>query len=175
MIPISATNDINNDSNKPLALLELPKPRTRKSDTAYYTISDFHDAYVEGSLTPLDVAEYLLPLITREKGGKAANVGTYAVAYLDVQFEIVRAAARASTERFRAGKPLSVLDGVPVAVKDEVNLKGHSKSLGSALDYTDQRNITDWCVAKWEEAGAIILGKTNMHEMGLDTTNNNPT
>ena len=29
-------------------------------------------------------------------------------------------------------------------------------------------------MAKWEEQGAIVVGKTNMHEIGMDTTNNNP-
>ena len=27
--------------------------------------------------------------------------------------------------------------------------------------------ITSWCVQKWEEAGAVIIGKLNMHELGL--------
>jgi Asp-tRNA(Asn)/Glu-tRNA(Gln) amidotransferase A subunit family amidase len=33
---------------------------------------------------------------------------------------------------------------------------------------------SDWPVQKWEEAGGIVLGKLNMHEIGADTTNNNP-
>lgn len=161
---------VSHDSDEPLPLLELPKPRTRKNASRYYTTADYHKAYVAGELTPIDVVEYLLPLIKRD--GK--NVSKYAVAYLDVQPEIVRKAAEASTERYKAGKPLSVLDGVPIAVKDEVNLKGHSRCLGSKIDLTDKRDITDWCVSRWQEAGAVILGKTNMHEVGLDTTNNNP-
>lgn len=159
--------------DEPLPLIELPKPRNRKNTQSYYTVADYHDAYLSNALTPLDVAEYLLPLITRT--GKRDNVSKYAVAYIGVQPELVRAAARASTERYKAGKPLSALDGVPLAVKDEVNLKGYSKSLGSSLDFTDKHDETDWCVRQWEEAGAVIIGKTNMQELGLDTTNNNPT
>lgn len=50
---------------------------------------------------------------------------------------------------------------------DEVDLSGHSKSLGSRQDFTHPGDITSWCVAKWEEAGAVIIGKLNMHELGL--------
>lgn len=161
------------EESKELTLLELPKPRNRRDGQAYYTTADYHDAYVSGRLTPSDVAEVLLPLITRRKARGKGSTSRYSVAYLDVQPEIVRAAARASTERYRAERPLSVLDGVPIAVKDEVNVKGHAKSLGSALDFKDANDATDWCVKQWEDAGAVILGKTNMHELGLDTSNNN--
>lgn len=165
VIPVAAT-----DEDEPLALIDLPKPRNRRNEITYYSAADYHDAYLSGALTPLDVAEYLLPLITR----RGDEVSKYAVAYLDVQPDIVRAAARASTERYRARKPLSVLDGVPIAVKDEVNLKGHTRTLGSKVDLKDKKDATDWCVQKWEDAGAVIIGKTNMHELGLDTSNNNP-
>ena len=60
-----------------------------------------------------------------------------------------------------------MLDGIPVAIKDEVDLDGYEKSLGSSQDYTRPEGGTSWCVRKWEEAGAIIIGKLNMHELGL--------
>ena len=53
---------------------------------------------------------------------------------------------------------------------DEVDLKGHTKSLGSCKDYTSSHGLTSWCVRKWEEAGAVIVGKLNMHELGLGTS-----
>lgn len=158
------------DDATPIDLLDLPKAQNRQHDKAFYTVSDFHDAYSSGRLTPTDVVEYLLPLITRD----GETYTRHSVAYLDVQQKLVRCAASASTKRYAAGKPLSVIDGVPIAVKDEVNLKGYKKSLGSKINFKDELDETDWCVKRWEEAGAIIIGKTNMHEIGLDTTNNNP-
>ena len=65
------------------------------------------------------------------------------------------------------GKALSVIDGVPVAIKDEVDLDGYEKSLGSKQDFTHSGGGTSWCVQKWEQAGAVIIGKLNMHELGL--------
>ena len=78
-------------------------------------------------------------------------------------------AAEASTLRYLQGRPLGILDGVPIAVKDEVDLDGYKKTLGSARDYTREGGGTSWCVKKWEEEGAIIIGKLNMHELGMGT------
>ncbi|KAH0837489.1 hypothetical protein AYO21_08912 [Fonsecaea monophora] len=153
------------------SLTELPLPRPRASNTDYYTCADYHKLYKSGKVTPSDVIEYLIPLIRRD----TQPAGQYSVAFIDSKVDLVRAAAKASTERYRAGNPLSVLDGVPLAVKDEVDLTGYKKTLGSKLDFTDKEDRTSWCVQKWQEAGAVIIGKTNMHEVGLDTSNNNQT
>lgn len=117
------------------------------------------------------MVEALLPLIRRD----VSPAGQYSVGFIDTKVELVRTAAKASTERYRLGKPLSVLDGVPVAVKDEVDLTGYKKTLGSKLDFTDPKDRTAWCIEKWQEAGAVLIGKTTMHEVGLDTTGNNQT
>jgi Asp-tRNA(Asn)/Glu-tRNA(Gln) amidotransferase A subunit family amidase len=149
----------------------LPKVSPRTSPTKHYTSADYHNLYISGTITPSDVIETLLPLIRRDTRPK----GEYSIAFIDTKVDIVRAAAKASTERYRARKPLSQLDGVPVAIKDEVDLSGYKKTLGSRVDFTDKEDRTSWCVQKWLDAGAIVIGKTNMHEVGLDTTNNNQT
>lgn len=42
-------------------------------------------------------------------------------------------------------------------------------------DFTKaEEGQTSWCVEKLVEAGGLIVGKANMHEIGFDTTNNNP-
>ena len=152
------------------SLLDLPRPRLRQNASSYYTCADYHELFKSGRLTPLDVVEHIIPLVSCEN----ISPSKYSVAFLQVRADLVRAAAKASTERYKKGQPLSVLDGVPVAVKDEVDLAGHRRTLGSKLDFTNPNDETAWCVEKWQQAGAIILGKTNMHELGLDTTNNNP-
>ncbi|KAI4268152.1 MAG: hypothetical protein LQ337_008012 [Flavoplaca oasis] len=150
----------------------------------HYSAAYFTSAYKAGKLTPTEVVTGLLDQISAEK--------RHSVAFLQIIPEKVLAAAEASTARYKSGKPLSLLDGVPVAVKDEADLDGYEKSLGSSIDYTRKDGGTSWCIKKWEEAGAIIIGITNMHELGLgishplstlprisahhdtDTTNNNP-
>lgn len=131
----------------------------------YHSAADYHALYKSGRLTPTDAVEALLPLIRRD----TSPPGAHSVAFLSTEVELVRKAAEASIRRYKQGKPLSVLDGVPVAVKDEVDLDGYEKTLGSARDYTREEGGTSWCVKKLEEAGAIIVGKLNMHELGMGT------
>lgn len=88
------------------------------------------------------------------------------MAFLESKAELVRSAAAASTRRYAIGKPLSVLDGVPIAVKDEADLADYNRTQGSQLCFANPADKTSWCVEKWEEVGGTIIGKTNMHEMG---------
>ncbi|KAH0542645.1 hypothetical protein FGG08_002968 [Glutinoglossum americanum] len=136
----------------------------------YYSVSDFHALYKSGKVTPTDVIEGLLPQIRRD----TLPPGNHSIAFLESKVDIIRKAAEASTLRYREGKPLGLLDGVPVAVKDEVDVDGYRRSMGTSKEFIRRDRRTAWCVKKWEDEGAILVGKTNMHELGLDTTNNNP-
>lgn len=126
-----------------------------------HSIADYHSAYTSKNLTPLAVAHVVLELI--EAPSK------HSVAFLAVRKARVLAEAEESSKRYREGRSLSVLDGVPVAVKDEADLAGYNRSLGSSRDFTGPSEETSWCIRKWEEAGAILIGKLNMHEIGLGT------
>ncbi|CAG8924047.1 unnamed protein product [Penicillium salamii] len=145
-------------------------PSRRNGSNGYYTSADYHALYSSGELTPTAVIETLLPMIRRG----SQPPGKHSTAFLESQVEAIHAAAQASTDRYKEGKPLGPLDGVPVAVKDEVHLTGYKRTLGTKLDFKHGSDGTSWCVKQWIDAGAIIIGKTSMHELGLDTNNNNP-
>lgn len=130
-----------------------------QAQSPYRNVKDYHEAYKTGQLTPSSVAEVLLKLISESP--------EHRLAFLVLRKKEVLAEAETSTRRYKAGKPLSVLDGIPVAVKDEVDLDGCEKSLGTSQDYTRAEGGTSWCVEKWQEAGALVVGKLNMHELGL--------
>ena len=125
----------------------------------HYSISDYHNAYKNGRLTPIAVAKAIL--------GQVSPLSKYNSVFLDIRTKELLAAAEASTRRWKEGKQLGMLDGVPVAVKDEVDLSGCQTRLGSANDFSRADDATSWCVHQWELAGAVILGKLNMHEIGL--------
>lgn len=144
----------------------IPRDNTPGSTEQAPSVADFHAAYTSGRISPLQVARAFLA----ELDGSPEHQK----AFLDVQSQRVLEAAEASTERYKSNKYISALDGVLLGVKDEVDLAGHSKSLGSNRQLSTADDETSWCVRKWEEAGAVIVGKLNMHEFGLDTTNNNP-
>jgi hypothetical protein len=149
-----------------VSLAELPTPRPRPSSNSshgYYTATDYHSFYKSGTLTPTDVVNTLLPLIRRD----SSSAGPHSIAFLESQVDLAKRAAEASTARYASGKPLSSLDGVPIAVKDEVEVKGYKRTLGSKMDFTSPADETAWCVKMLEDAGAVVIGKTSMHEMGL--------
>lgn len=116
---------------------------------------DYHESYKSGRLTPTAVVEAIIPLIRRD----LAERHELSAAFLETNVELVLKAAQASTKRYREGKPLSPLDGVPVAVKDEVDLTGYKKTLGSKLDLTSKDDVSSFCVQKWIDAGAVIVGR----------------
>lgn len=140
-----------------------PTVEKRKTSNGYYTSADYHALYSSGDLTPTAVVETLLPLVRRD----AQPLGKHSTAFLESQAEIIREAAAASTERHKRGQSLGPLDGVPVAVKDEVHITGYKRTLGSKLDFKAGSDATSWCVKQWQDAGAIVIGKTTMHELGL--------
>ncbi|KAJ5961362.1 Amidase [Penicillium vulpinum] len=142
----------------------------RKGNRGYYTSADYHALYSSGELTPTVVIETLLPLVRRD----TQPPGKHSTAFIESQVTLIRAAAEESTKRYKQGQWLGPLDGVPVAVKDEVHLTGYNRTLGSKLDFKHGTDETSWCVKQWLDAGALIIGKTSMHELGLDTNNNNP-
>ena len=64
------------------------------------------------------------------------------------------------------------MEGIPITVKDSVNVKGYVSTHGTSF-IKDLALEDDYSVAKLRKQGALILGKTNMHEIGLGTTGYN--
>src|SRR5437899_1020405 len=72
-----------------------------------------------------------------------------------------------------ASKPLSPLAGVPVAIKDVLSTRGITTTCGSKIleHYVPPYDAT--AVKRLEEAGAVILGKTNCNEFAMGSSNEN--
>lgn len=124
------------------------------------SIVDYHEAYRSDTLTPLDVVNHLIPLISRD----VEKPTPYSTAFLQTIVEEVHAAAERSTARWKAGNPLGLLDGIPFCVKDELDIEGYRKCLGSSRVLPN--GGTSWCVQTLMDEGAIMIGKSNMHELG---------
>lgn len=91
--------------------------------------------------------------------------------FSSINVEDVMTQARESDERFRAGKPISILDGVPVAIKDDIDVKGHKiyhgKSKHASYQTFNVSEVDDEIVKRLRELGAIIFGVTIMVEGGV--------
>lgn len=133
------------------------------------TVMEYAAAYRAGRTTPSAVAERFLAAI------EAADAADPPLrAFIAVQAADVRQQAAEATERIRAQRPLSLWDGVPVAVKDELDMLPYPTTVGTRfLGHTPAADDAT-VVAKLRGAGALLLGKTNMHEIGLGVTGQNP-
>ncbi|XP_020588948.1 fatty acid amide hydrolase-like [Phalaenopsis equestris] len=135
-----------------------------------WTIQDFSRAYSSGETTPIKVAKRFLAAL--EESSAPQLQMSFFIAY-DAH-EILRQATDSSL-RYEKGTPISVLDGVLVAVKDEIDCMpypttGGTKWLHKARPCTEDAA----CVKKLRSCGAIFVGKTNMHELGVGLSGINP-
>jgi aspartyl-tRNA(Asn)/glutamyl-tRNA(Gln) amidotransferase subunit A len=82
--------------------------------------------------------------------------------------------AAASSERWARGEPLGPLDGVPVPIKEELDIEGAGYRIGTAFIPPSEAAGDATAVARLRAAGAIILGHTAMTEMGMSPLGVNP-
>lgn len=82
--------------------------------------------------------------------------------------------AKASDQRHDDGRSHGVLDGVLVAIKDNIDVEGLPSAAGIGAFRDRIAEADAHVVARLRAAGAIILGKLNMHEGALGATTDNP-
>ncbi|MDF3068421.1 MAG: Glutamyl-tRNA(Gln) amidotransferase subunit A-like protein [Polyangiaceae bacterium] len=128
-----------------------------------------HAAYRAGSHDPLSVTQRALAA-ARKLANQSPTLGPL-TGYDD---ESALAAAKQSAERFRSGAPLGLLDGVPIAIKEEVHQRGFRARLGTSFVPHDPSVADAPVVARLRAAGAIVLGQTAMTELGLSPLGSNP-
>jgi aspartyl-tRNA(Asn)/glutamyl-tRNA(Gln) amidotransferase subunit A len=128
-----------------------------------------HAAFRRGSHDPVTAAERALAG-ARALANQSPTLGPL-TAYDD---ESAHRAALESRERFRAGAPLGLLDGVPIAIKEEVNQRGLRARLGTSFLTHDSSSVDAPAVARLRAAGAVIIGQTPMTEFGLSPLGVNP-
>lgn len=117
-------------------------------------------AYEKGALSPVEVTEAALARIAAWE--PKIN------AFYRLHGEQARAAARASEARWRARQPLSVLDGVPVTLKENIGTRGDPSPIGTRANEADAPKPEDAPpAARVREAGCVILGKTTMPDYGM--------
>lgn len=94
-------------------------------------------------------------------------------AFITVTGETALDAARAADAATREGRNTGLLHGVPIAVKDCIDVAGVRCTHGSAFFADNIATVDAPVVARLRAAGAVLIGKTNMHEFAYGGTTQN--
>ncbi|KAJ6995627.1 fatty acid amide hydrolase-like [Populus alba x Populus x berolinensis] len=91
-----------------------------------WTIMDYYKAYSSGEITPCMVAEQLVTAI-RESSSPPMDMAFF----INYDAEDILRQAKESTRRYGRGEPISALDGVPIAIKDEIDCSPYPTTGGT--------------------------------------------
>ena len=137
------------------------------ADLAFLPAAELVARYGNKSLSPVEVTRGVLDRIAERQEDLNA--------YCLVDEEAAMTGARASEARWRKGRPLGLVDGVPTSVKDIVLAKGWPTLRGSRTIDPNQAWTDDGpCVARLREEGAVLLGKTATPEFAWKGVTDSP-
>ncbi len=142
------------------------------TDLAFASIQEIARLYRKRKVSPVEVTKLMLARIDQ--------LNPKLNAYITVTAEVALAQAKkAEAELFgprgRKGHPdRGLLYGIPISLKDNIYTKDIRTTAGSKIlkGFIPDRDAAVW--ARLKEAGAILLGKTNLHEFAYGVTTNNP-
>jgi aspartyl-tRNA(Asn)/glutamyl-tRNA(Gln) amidotransferase subunit A len=142
------------------------------NDLAFASIEEVARLYRKRKLSPVEVTKLMLTRIDQ--------LNPKLNAYITVTAEHALAQAKkAEAELFaprghKGHRDRGPLHGIPISLKDNIYTKSIRTTAGSKIlkDFMPQHDAVVW--TKLQEAGAILLGKTNLHEFAYGVTTNNP-
>jgi aspartyl-tRNA(Asn)/glutamyl-tRNA(Gln) amidotransferase subunit A len=109
--------------------------------------------------------------LVEESLAAIAQHGERTNAFIRVDTEGARATARALDDERRRGIDRGPLHGVPISIKDLIDIAGQPTTAASRVRGGHVANRDATVVTRLREAGVVILGKTNLHEFALGPTN----
>ena len=119
-----------------------------------------------GDISPVELVAGALERIHRLDGRVNA--------FIRVLDESAMAQAEAAQREIMRGEWRGPLHGIPVAIKDLIDVKGVATTAGSKIWQDFVPSGDAFVVRKLRQAGAVIVGKLNMHELAWGVTSNNP-
>ena len=139
---------------------------TAHQELVRLTLAEAAGLVKKREVSPVELVEASLERI--------AQVDPQVKAFIRVFEQEARQVAKAAELMLMAGHDLGPLHGVPVALKDNVALRGHPTTAGSKIlaDWVPEQDAT--VTARLRQAGAIFVGKLNMHEFAWGGTSDNP-
>ncbi len=126
------------------------------------TIAALHKKLIDGSLSAMELTESILERI--------AQLNDRLNAFITVMPEHARTLAQAADKRLRTGSA-HPLCGIPIAVKDIFTTKGIRTTCGSRMLHNFVPPFESTVTQKLLDAGAVIIGKANMDEFAMGSSN----
>nr|MDO8079654.1 amidase [Candidatus Freyarchaeota archaeon] len=138
----------------------------REEDIVWMSALELSKAIKDGKLSPVEVVDAFFKRIKK--------VNPELNAFVTLTEESARKEAEAAEKAVKSRKKLGPLHGVPVAIKDNMPVRGVRTTWGSKLyeNYVPKEDYV--LVERLRSAGAIIMGKTNVPEFGLIAITDNP-
>ena len=145
------------------------EPESRVSQFRFASITDYARAYRDQSISPEEVGRRIIAAI---ESSNRAELPLRAIIKSEAE-DILRQAAE-SADRLAQGRSRSILEGVPVAIKDELDMPPYTTHVGTRFLGQEVAGEDATPVSRLRAAGALLVGKTNMFEIGISPTGNNP-
>jgi aspartyl-tRNA(Asn)/glutamyl-tRNA(Gln) amidotransferase subunit A len=145
-----------------LAATNAAAQRGRNDDLTRLSIEDASGRIAAGDLSPVELTQAYLDRIE--------SVDPNVNSYITVLADEALADARRRADELARGRRRGPLHGIPLGLKDNIDTAGILTTAASAV-YADRVPTEDAeCVRKLREAGAVFLGKLNMHEFAYGGT-----
>jgi aspartyl-tRNA(Asn)/glutamyl-tRNA(Gln) amidotransferase subunit A len=134
-------------------------------DPVWATVAELSQAFGERTLSPVDAVEALLDRIRKRDPALHAFIAVYEAE--------ARLAAEAADKAIRAGHRVGPLHGVPIGLKDLVDLQGRVTTGGSKVWKDRVSPVTATLAERLVSAGMIVLGKTHTVEFAMGSFGTN--
>src|SRR3979411_1769976 len=142
------------------------------TELAFASIEEIGKLFRKRKISPLELTKLMLARIER--------LNPKLNAYITVTAELALAQAKKAESELLAPRgrkrhrDRGPLHGIPISLKDNIYTKGIRTTAGSKIlkDFVPLHDAEAW--AKLQEAGAILVGKANLHEFAYGVTTNNP-
>src|SRR6266852_6017109 len=134
-------------------------------DPIWATVAELSRAFGARTLSPVDAVEALIGRIRRRNPALHAYIAVYEAD--------ARLAAEAADKAIRAGHRVGPLHGVPIALKDLVDLEGRVPTGGSQVWAERVSPVTATLAERLIAAGMIVLGKTHTVEFAMGSWGTN--
>ncbi len=137
-----------------------------RSDLAALSVAELSVLIASRDVSPVDVVSSALAAVQRHDEKLKAYIDVYGDDALD-------SAKRAESE-IAAGHYRGPLHGIPMAIKDNIYIANRRTTMGSKIHANFVPSSDAGVISRLTSAGAVFLGKANMHEYALGGTTDNP-